>query len=430
MADLSADQFVGFDYDPQDVHYSYPSRVSWPIPVDQNASRSALQQSTNLKRSTSPLEAISTAYHQPLERQPPSLIPQWPIPPASNPQLAYSLDGAYPQQFAGDYSIPYQSSPTEIMPTQSQLDPGMQIDGPYLPIGSMSLNWQTPYNDLVDNYSNANGLPNVNLPQQSLAEQSPTETYLEVRSLTDTSSEGWVGVDYSSYQSLEHLPDIQVESISNPEQTLHPRTFSDSSYSDVEQGSQRSFSSYDIVPNALSSPGSDSYCDMDFYNPPYEFEDSIKPNDSPILMSNVAKPTGIQKSISPQNSPVSIGRSSSSSRRPPRKPNLKSSKSINRRSHQQPKITSEAPGRRVGGRRGPLRPEQRKQACEIRKLGACLRCKFLKKTVSAFSIIYLVQLLRRHSVVRVSLAQAVSPLMLVSGRYHARGSISKTLHTL
>ena len=36
--------------------------------------------------------------------------------------------------------------------------------------------------------------------------------------------------------------------------------------------------------------------------------------------------------------------------------------------------------KRVGRRKGPLRPEQRKQASEIRKLRACLRCKFLKKT--------------------------------------------------
>lgn len=36
--------------------------------------------------------------------------------------------------------------------------------------------------------------------------------------------------------------------------------------------------------------------------------------------------------------------------------------------------------KRVGRRKGPLRPDQRKQASEIRKLRACLRCKFLKKT--------------------------------------------------
>ncbi|KAF2400694.1 hypothetical protein EJ06DRAFT_476810 [Trichodelitschia bisporula] len=35
--------------------------------------------------------------------------------------------------------------------------------------------------------------------------------------------------------------------------------------------------------------------------------------------------------------------------------------------------------KKVGRRRGPLRPEQRQQAHEIRKLRACLRCKFLKK---------------------------------------------------
>ncbi|KAI5298116.1 hypothetical protein KEM55_003794 [Ascosphaera atra] len=38
------------------------------------------------------------------------------------------------------------------------------------------------------------------------------------------------------------------------------------------------------------------------------------------------------------------------------------------------------PRKRVGKRTGPLKPDQRKQASEIRKLRACLRCKFLKKT--------------------------------------------------
>ena len=36
--------------------------------------------------------------------------------------------------------------------------------------------------------------------------------------------------------------------------------------------------------------------------------------------------------------------------------------------------------KKVGRRRGPLLPEQRKQASEIRNLRACLRCKFLRKT--------------------------------------------------
>lgn len=36
--------------------------------------------------------------------------------------------------------------------------------------------------------------------------------------------------------------------------------------------------------------------------------------------------------------------------------------------------------RRIGRRSGPLRPDQREQARETRKVRACLRCKFLKKT--------------------------------------------------
>ncbi|KAI5295053.1 hypothetical protein KEM56_005724, partial [Ascosphaera pollenicola] len=42
--------------------------------------------------------------------------------------------------------------------------------------------------------------------------------------------------------------------------------------------------------------------------------------------------------------------------------------------------TDAPPKKRIGKRTGPLKPDQRKQASEIRKLRACLRCKFLKKT--------------------------------------------------
>jgi hypothetical protein len=38
-------------------------------------------------------------------------------------------------------------------------------------------------------------------------------------------------------------------------------------------------------------------------------------------------------------------------------------------------------GRRKAARKAPLKPGQRKQASEMRKLGACLRCRFLKKPV-------------------------------------------------
>lgn len=51
-----------------------------------------------------------------------------------------------------------------------------------------------------------------------------------------------------------------------------------------------------------------------------------------------------------------------------------------RRQHASKHSRVRAGEKRVGRRKGPLTPDQRKQANEIRKLRHCLRCKFLKKT--------------------------------------------------
>lgn len=59
-------------------------------------------------------------------------------------------------------------------------------------------------------------------------------------------------------------------------------------------------------------------------------------------------------------------------------PTTKATKPVIRRSSTNP--SRKDTEKRVGRRRGPLPPERRKQAHEIRKLRACLRCKFLKKT--------------------------------------------------
>ena len=435
MADLSADQLVGYDFDPRGVRYPYNSRVSWPVAIDQSASRSASHRSTNLKRSTSPLDGMSTTYQQPLDRQPPSLVPQWPIPQTTNDHLGYQFDNPYPPQFGGDYAIPFQSSPTDFISTQSHLDPIMQLDSSYLPLGgqmdSMSLSWQTFPNDLV-NYPASHGLPDTSIPdasmpQQSLSDHSPaTDSYMEVRSLTSTSSEGFAGVSYdSSFPTIESFQDAQIGAISNPGQTLHGRTFSDSSaYSDIERQSQHSYSSFEIVPNATSSPGSDSFCDI--------FDDRIQPNDSPILISKIAPPVRVEKSVSSQSSPILIDRSSPKHRRQSQKTtHSRPPKTVGRRPQPTPKPVLEAPGKKVGKRKGPLLPEQRKQACEIRKLGACLRCKYLKKTVRIPNDFYFTEsMLRSYSAVKVNLAKVAGPPMLVFGRCHARGLTLKILRTL
>ena len=347
-----------------------------------------------MKRSTSPLQGLGASYEQPIDRQPQQpqqtqqpLIPQWPVPPQPTAHLGYPIDNTYGTQYTGDYGVPYQTSPIDFMPTQTQLDPTMQLDSAYLPLGgqmdSMSLSWQTWQNDLIEYPPVANGLPDMALQQQTLADHSPTDTYLEVRSLTScSSSDGWAGVDYHPFQSMDTFQDTQVGAISNPEQTLHGRTLSDSSYSDVEQQSQHSWSSFVDVPNAISSPGSDSFGEMEFYHV-HNQEEERKPSRPMVVTPNI-KSTGVTKTISPHRSPTSASRSSPPTRRQSRKiTNPKPGKNMIRRPPQPPKPIPEPPSeKRIGKRKGPLRPDQRKQAGEIRKLGACLRCKFLKKTVS------------------------------------------------
>lgn len=401
--DLSGDGLAAFDFDQRGMRYPYTSRVSWPItiPADPNASRSApLHQSANtnpsniMKRSTTPLQSLSQAYDQPMS-QSQSYIPDWHLHQHSQAQqFAYPLD-SYPQQFGADagYAMPYQTSPTDYVP-QVQYD-----SSTYLPIagqmdGSIPFNWQDISNDFM-NYPLSNGLPDIGLPHQNLP-NSPTDTSLEVRSLS-SSDNGWNSVEYHHPTLDGSFQDPQSGNIFNPEQTLHGRTFSDSSYSDAERQPRQSWGSYVNLPqHAIGSPSSDrstSLSDIEFHHdhtdflvgsPPIkqEQEQHTRPN---VVTSSAVKPIRIKTSSSPQRSPTSTGRVSPPGRRQAVKKNSnsKATKSTIRRQPQAPKVDTE---KRVGRRKGPLRPEQRKQACEIRKLGACIRCKFLKKTVSALKL--------------------------------------------
>ncbi|KAL8669962.1 MAG: hypothetical protein Q9168_005474 [Polycauliona sp. 1 TL-2023] len=393
MADMPADSFIHFDLDPRGMPYQSTTQVSWPIPIEQSTSRPSSQSSANanLKRSTSPPDTIDSLYDHsfgphPHHQQP--FIPQWPM-SQSQPSLAFTFGDAYQQPFDSDYDLAYQTSPTDFLPAPPHLDTGVHLDGSYNPLGgqlnSMSLNWQQSYqNNLMGCYG-SDGLPDLNLPMQNLANSSPTDTCLEARSLTSSSSDGWIGVDYRNpYQSMDAFQDPHTGSISNPEQTLHLRTFSDSSHSDGEQLSQYSESSYVEISHAVGSPGSDSYGELEFYN--VNTRDPIKSRPSPpsITTSKLPKPVTVKekKPTSPQRSPVSIATSSPPNRRQSKKTTSpKTTKSIiQRKTVQPPKAVQDPTEKKVGRRKGPLRPDQRKQASEIRKLGACLRCKFLKKT--------------------------------------------------
>ncbi|KAL9601945.1 MAG: hypothetical protein Q9219_002169 [cf. Caloplaca sp. 3 TL-2023] len=386
------------------MSYPYTSRVSWPIPIDPNGessdSYSATHRPTNayLKRSTSPLDPIDSLYDQSLDPQAQHqhqqqqqqeqqhFVPQWPISQSSPAHLTYPFGNSYPQHFSADYTTHFQASPTDFISAQAQMDSAyhpMDGTGSFLPLGGrmdhMLQGWQPFQNDLTG-YPGTNGLPNVGLLGPTLADSPPSDTYLDTRSYTSTSSNDWIGVDVHSYQPFDTFHDPQTGAISNPEQALHHRTLSDSSYSDAEQQSQHSFSSYVEVAN-VSSPGSDSFGEIEFYNVRSREPVHPRPNPPAIVTSVRPRPVAVKKSTSPQRSPTSAGKGSPPARRPSRKnTSPKTTKSIIRRPTQLPKPVAETSEKKVGRRKGPLRPEQRKQASEIRKLGACLRCKFLKKT--------------------------------------------------
>ena len=456
--DLPAD-LAAFDYDLRGMQYPpYTSRVSWPIPLagEHNASRTAPPQlhananANTMKRSTAPLQ--SQVYQQPMDQAPQHrsqaqpFMSDWQISQQSNGQLNYPLqasfarDADYSQPFTTDYNtMPFQASPTDYIPTQGQYDSGLSLDASYLPLTNQ-LDNSVPfeYQDFSHNllpYPVSNGLPDMNMPLQNLP-NSPTDTALEVRSLS-SSDNGWTSIDYQHPSLDGSFQDTQIGAIFNPEQTLHGRTFSDSSYSDVERQSRNSWGSYvDIPQHAIGSPGSDpgDSSGVEFHSPHLsnqptspvikQEEQSSRPM---IVASSAVKPLRIKTSSSPQRSPPSTGRVSPPGRRQSKKNSGKATKPTIRRQSQVPKIETE---KRVGRRKGPLRPEQRKQACEIRKLGACIRCKFLKKTVSPSLLDILRTGLSIFSVTRVSLVKVANRLTPASGKFLARGLTSKKLHTL
>jgi hypothetical protein len=294
-----------------------------------------------------------------------------------------SLMGNQFNGFAGTF----QTSPLDyhIPSSQAAFDAGLQMEAPFNGLAqsveaqaAMWANWQEIENAMMIAGAN-DGLPNVG--RQSLGSNSPTGTYLEVLSLPSSSSDnGWATVDH--YPNFESYQQAQNAAIFNPGQTLHLRSHSDSSQSDGTGHTVESFGSFeDIYPlNSYSpySPGSDTYLDLNAHRNCYHGE-SPHHHSHETIISPAAAVQPVPIKMSPSNRTTPSGTSSPPARRnsgPRKSPSTKATKTVIRRASAGKKDTE----KRVGRRRGPLLPEQRKQASEIRKLRACLRCKFLKKT--------------------------------------------------
>jgi hypothetical protein len=115
----------------------------------------------------------------------------------------------------------------------------------------------------------------------------------------------------------------------------------------------------------------------------HDFANYISPTQSVSPPMARVEPIVIKQSSSNTASPTSSAVSSPPARRrksPATATGSKPAKTIVKKTPAHTTKKDATGEKRVGRRRGPLRPDQRQQAHEIRKLRACLRCKFLKKT--------------------------------------------------
>jgi hypothetical protein len=422
--DISNDGLIGLDYDSRG-YLQHSGSQTWPVAVDQSPQR------TDAAREIPSFPNSGHAFDHSVP-QDPNLMVDWQFQQLpSHLQYRHEDPSSAPQYSAGSYAaMPVQSSPVDFM-SQSQMSSGL-LDGSYLSLPA-PVDMVPYYHDLqTDLMAIPHGLPDMPAPyaapQNVVDSSSPTDTYLEVRSLGSSSSDqGWSTIEPRN--SIDFFPEQGI--FINPTQTLHDRSLSESSYS-------TSLGSFVEVSNPANSPTSDTILDSPFnpVNRRVSSDHTSHGSQSPTAVSPVAMvrpiPVPNKKSSSPSRSPTSQSSASSSASPPSRKPSRRSpiaAKTADtkvRKQSQSGKADSEKRNGKIGKRKGPLKPDQRKQASEIRKLRACLRCKFLKKTVSISLCLIQGHVLTADSATRASPVAVASRPMLDYGRSHAPGLTSRT----
>ncbi|KAI9714334.1 MAG: hypothetical protein M1820_000295 [Bogoriella megaspora] len=300
------------------------------------------------------------------------------------------------------YTGALQSSPVDYMPsTTTTMNNALAMDAStlaqqYMPLSAPmdqmnALSYQVNdfQGEMMKFGMTNDSMASTDVFQQSnLASTSPTESWLEVRS---QSSGDWNAVELQAPPSRQSLDSYSDNAVFNPSQTLHIRTNSDSSDSDggvLSAHSSHSFGSYEELPFPLHSPpNSEAALDLTHMHtapngmPDYGQECAIH-HTSPHQhnVSAVAEPIDIKHPVSSSGSPSSSAVSSPPSSKRRKSPIGKQTKAVIKKVGPHTTRKEAISEKKVGRRRGPLRPDQRQQAHEIRKLRACLRCKFLKKT--------------------------------------------------
>jgi hypothetical protein len=296
----------------------------------------------------------------------------------------------------GNFGGNFQPNALDYLPptTQAALLESAFAAIPPLEEPPQTMQWNTPsmenWQDLQSTLQ-MDGLPRMD----SVGSHSPTGTYLEVLSLPSSSSgEGFAVVDWSSAPNMDHFQHTHAQNaaIFNPSQTLHLRTNSDSS----EGANSMDIGSFEEVPPfpfSPFSPDSDGHGDSVSNHSHSHSHRSCYSSDGHHHSHETGSPSTAVAPMTIKVEPVTrpspgsgVGSSSPPAANPrrnsgPRKSPIAkatTTKSVVRRISNGKK--DGAVEKKVGRRKGPLLPEQRKQASEIRKLRACLRCKFLKKT--------------------------------------------------
>ena len=261
--------------------------------------------------------------------------------------------------------------------TQASMLP---VQHSYLPleagIGGMPQNWADFQSELVSYTTTDAGL--AVSPYQHHT-NSPTGSHIEVLSQPSSSDEnGWTLVEpRHSFEFNERHYFV------DPNQTVHNRTLSESSYSDLETQGQAFMSNLDMGPaQTVYSPTTLSDSDYEYSHVHRLSIDHGHGHVLSVHANTIAQPIPVSAAdaSSPVRSPGSQGSAGSPGRKGEKRRSLIAAKGTDKVVKRTSQIAKQETEKRVGRRKGPLRPEQRKQASEIRKLRACLRCKFLKKT--------------------------------------------------
>ncbi|KAI9664675.1 MAG: hypothetical protein M1821_006121 [Bathelium mastoideum] len=315
------------------------------------------------------------------------LTNDWQFQLAQQTQQTYIHDPAFDHAFSNAaYAGALQSSPVEYMPsTTAPMSAALAMDAStlaqqYMPM-SAPMDTMNTMSYPVNDFQEMMGMGMTNDSMQStdvhqhsnLAGTSPTDSYLDARSVSG-SDPGWTSIDFQAPPSRQSFDSYTDAAVFNPSQTLHIRTDSDSSGSDMALSAHSLGSSYEEVPFPLNSPNSESNLDLSQVHtapnglPDYGQECDLHHHHSPhqhsASRSTPVEPIDIKHSVSSSVSPLPSGMSSPPSRRK-KSPVSKTTKNVIKKvsAHSARKDTMSE--KKVGRRRGPLRPDQRQQAHEI-----------------------------------------------------------------